>query len=41
MTEGCAVVIGGTSGIGRAVAELLVSRGRDVVITSRDTGRAE
>jgi NAD(P)-dependent dehydrogenase (short-subunit alcohol dehydrogenase family) len=34
------VVIGGSSGIGRAVAELLVARGESVVITSRDAQRA-
>jgi NAD(P)-dependent dehydrogenase (short-subunit alcohol dehydrogenase family) len=35
-----AVVVGGTSGIGRAVAEQLAHRGESVVITGRDGGRA-
>jgi NAD(P)-dependent dehydrogenase (short-subunit alcohol dehydrogenase family) len=35
-----AVVVGGTSGIGRAVAEELAARGESVVITGRDAGRA-
>jgi NAD(P)-dependent dehydrogenase (short-subunit alcohol dehydrogenase family) len=34
------VVIGGTSGIGRAIAELFAARGDSVVVTSRDAERA-
>jgi NAD(P)-dependent dehydrogenase (short-subunit alcohol dehydrogenase family) len=34
------VVIGGTSGIGRTIAELFAARGDSVVITSRDALRA-
>ena len=37
----CSVVVGGTSGIGRAVAESLAARGDEVVITGRDATRAE
>ncbi|KUJ65246.1 short-chain dehydrogenase [Streptomyces albus subsp. albus] len=33
------VVIGGTSGIGLAVARQQLARGRDVVVTGRDAGR--
>ena len=36
-----AIVVGGTSGIGRVVAEQLAARGDEVVITGRDAGRAE
>ena len=36
-----AIVVGGTSGIGRVVAEELAARGDAVVITGRDAGRAE
>lgn len=35
------VVIGGTSGIGRAIAELFAARGDAVVITGRDAARAD
>src|SRR5678815_1607822 len=34
------LIIGGTGGIGRALAERYASLGSDVVITSRDAGRA-
>jgi NAD(P)-dependent dehydrogenase (short-subunit alcohol dehydrogenase family) len=37
---GSVVVIGGTSGIGRAVAEHYAKLGRDVVLTGRDAERA-
>jgi NAD(P)-dependent dehydrogenase (short-subunit alcohol dehydrogenase family) len=36
-----AVVVGGTSGIGRAVATALAGRGEQVVITGRDAARTE
>lgn len=35
------VVIGGTSGIGRAIAETYAARGRSVVLSGRDAARAE
>jgi len=35
------VIVGGSSGIGLAVAEALAARGETVVVTSRDRGRAE
>jgi len=36
-----AVIVGGTSGIGRVVAEQLAARGDAVVVTGRDLDRAE
>lgn len=41
MTEASVVVIGGTSGIGRELAEEYLRRGRRVVISGRDPARAE
>ncbi|MDA8297068.1 MAG: SDR family oxidoreductase [Actinomycetota bacterium] len=41
MTEASVVVIGGTSGIGRELAEEYLRRGRHVVISGRDPARAE
>ncbi|MBF9128036.1 SDR family oxidoreductase [Plantactinospora sp. S1510] len=38
---GCVVVVGGTSGLGRDVAEHYAKRGREVVITGREAGRTE
>src|SRR5207247_8975052 len=35
------LIVGGTGGIGRALAERYASLGSDVVLTSRDPGRAE
>jgi NAD(P)-dependent dehydrogenase (short-subunit alcohol dehydrogenase family) len=35
------VIVGGSSGIGLAVAEALAARGEKLVVTSRDRGRAE
>jgi NAD(P)-dependent dehydrogenase (short-subunit alcohol dehydrogenase family) len=37
---GSVLIIGGTSGIGREIARHYADRGRDVVITGRDAGRA-
>lgn len=39
--NGSVVVIGGTSGIGRATAQHYADRGFEVVISSRDQGRAD
>jgi NAD(P)-dependent dehydrogenase (short-subunit alcohol dehydrogenase family) len=38
---GSLVIVGGTSGIGRALAENYASRGWDVVVTGRDAARAQ
>jgi NAD(P)-dependent dehydrogenase (short-subunit alcohol dehydrogenase family) len=35
------VIIGGTGGLGQVIAQRLADRGDDVLITSRDLGRAE
>lgn len=40
-TQGSAVIIGGTSGIGKQLAGVLARRGDDVVITGRDAARAQ
>ncbi len=40
LSERHAIIVGGTSGIGRAVAERLAARGDSVVITGRDAERA-
>jgi NAD(P)-dependent dehydrogenase (short-subunit alcohol dehydrogenase family) len=40
MPEGTIVVIGGTSGIGRTIAEAYAARGRNVVLSGRDAARA-
>jgi NAD(P)-dependent dehydrogenase (short-subunit alcohol dehydrogenase family) len=39
--QGSAVIVGGTSGLGRQVAQVLAARGDDVVITGRDKTKAE
>jgi NAD(P)-dependent dehydrogenase (short-subunit alcohol dehydrogenase family) len=39
--KSCAVVVGGTSGIGLQVAKVFADRGEDVVITGRDQARAQ
>ena len=41
VAEGAVVVVGGTSGIGLALAEAYAARGRPVVITSRSAERGE
>jgi NAD(P)-dependent dehydrogenase (short-subunit alcohol dehydrogenase family) len=41
MAEGTVVVIGGTQGLGRELARSYADDGRDVVVTGRDTPRAE
>ncbi|OFZ87747.1 MAG: short-chain dehydrogenase [Betaproteobacteria bacterium RBG_16_64_18] len=39
--QGSAVIVGGTSGIGRQLAKVLADRGGEVVITGRDQARAQ
>jgi NAD(P)-dependent dehydrogenase (short-subunit alcohol dehydrogenase family) len=39
--QGSSVIVGGTSGLGRQVAQVLAARGDDVVITGRDKAKAE
>jgi NAD(P)-dependent dehydrogenase (short-subunit alcohol dehydrogenase family) len=39
--EGAVVVVGGTHGLGRAVAELYAARDQEVIVTGRDAERAE
>ena len=41
MATGSVVVVGGTQGIGRELAQSYASRGRDVIVTGRDQARAE
>ena len=41
MAGGSVVVVGGTRGLGRELAQFYAARGRDVVITGRDAGSAE
>jgi NAD(P)-dependent dehydrogenase (short-subunit alcohol dehydrogenase family) len=41
MAEGTVVVVGGTQGLGRELAQSYADDGRDVVVTGRDTSRAE
>ncbi len=40
MSDGAVVIVGGTAGIGRRLAETYAGRGRDVVVTGRDAVRA-
>jgi NAD(P)-dependent dehydrogenase (short-subunit alcohol dehydrogenase family) len=39
--QGCAVIVGGTSGIGRQLAQMLAARGDEVVITGRDEAKTK
>jgi len=41
MASGTVVVVGGTRGLGREVAQFYAGRGRDVVVTGRDQAAAE
>lgn len=41
MAEGTVVIIGGTQGLGRVLAERYVEQGRDVLITGRDASRTQ
>jgi NAD(P)-dependent dehydrogenase (short-subunit alcohol dehydrogenase family) len=41
MANGSVVVVGGTVGLGRELAQAYADDGRDVVVTGRDRGRAE
>jgi NAD(P)-dependent dehydrogenase (short-subunit alcohol dehydrogenase family) len=40
VSDGAVVIVGGTAGIGRRLAETYAARGRDVVVTGRDARRA-
>lgn len=41
MTDGAVVIVGGTSGLGRQLAQAFADQGRAVVITGRDSARSE
>jgi NAD(P)-dependent dehydrogenase (short-subunit alcohol dehydrogenase family) len=41
VADGAALIVGGTSGLGRRLAEELAGQGEQAVITGRDAGRAE
>jgi NAD(P)-dependent dehydrogenase (short-subunit alcohol dehydrogenase family) len=41
MAEGVVVIVGGTSGLGRRLAQVFAGEGRPVVITGRDPARSE
>ena len=40
-SQGSAVIVGGTSGIGRQLAKTLAGRGEEVIVTGRDQARAQ
>ena len=39
--QGSAVIIGGTSGLGKQLAGVLAKRGDEVIVTGRDAARAQ
>jgi short-subunit dehydrogenase len=41
MAAGNVVVVGGTQGLGRELAQVYADEGRDVIVTGRDPSRAE
>jgi NAD(P)-dependent dehydrogenase (short-subunit alcohol dehydrogenase family) len=41
MADGAVVIVGGTRGLGRALAEVFAAEGRPVVITGRDPARSD
>ncbi len=41
MADGAVVIVGGSSGLGRRLAEKFAERDRDVLLTCRDSARAE
>ena len=41
MANGSVVVVGGTQGLGRELAQSYAGEGRDVIVTGRDQSRAE
>ena len=41
MATGNVVIVGGTQGLGRELAQSYAASGRDVVVTGRDQARAE
>ena len=41
MADGSVVVVGGTQGLGRELAQSYAGEGRDVIVTGRDQARAE
>jgi len=41
MSQGCSIIVGGTSGIGLRMAEILAKRGGEVIITGRDSARTQ
>jgi NAD(P)-dependent dehydrogenase (short-subunit alcohol dehydrogenase family) len=41
MADGAVVIVGGTAGLGRELAQDFADRGREVIVSGRDAGRAE